>query len=86
MNTEELILKDMKVANAVKCGKREEFYFNSAQYALKLYNSICVRIENKNTKESANTTLMNVISFNLLENHATPVVPATKKAGSKKSE
>jgi hypothetical protein len=84
--TESFALKDMKVANAVKCGRSEEFYFNSNQFTLTVFGGIYVKIERKSTKEVTYTSLFNAIYFNLLEENDGPSQPSKKAVtGTKKS-
>jgi hypothetical protein len=84
--TDNFALKDLKVANAIKCGRSEEFYLNANQFTLTVFNGIYVKIEKTATKEVTYTTLFNAIYFNLLEENDGPSQPSKKTtAGAKKS-
>ena len=63
-----MVLKDLKLANAVKIGHHEVAYFTSDNYDLTIKNSmmitICKKIRRDGDKpEQVYTTVMNAISW-----------------------
>jgi len=59
-----IVLKDLKLANAVKIGRREAAYFNENEYLIELRANMIIYVEEKMDRpNSVYTTIMNAISW-----------------------
>ena len=63
-----MVIKDLKLANAVKIGHHEVSYFHSDHYNITIQNSMMIKISKKlrhdgEKPEEVHTTVMNAISW-----------------------
>jgi hypothetical protein len=54
-------LKSLKLANAVKCGTKEELFLSDRDYDMELHNAMVIKITALQVRQTTYTTLMNTV-------------------------
>ena len=72
-------IRNLKLANAIKCGSKTEDFLNDTNYEITLVDSIVIKIVNRRNQAVCYTTLMNTVWWHPVEEPAAAAkAPASK--------